>query len=74
MIVYRIEASTGDSFVTQWNSRLEDARKTAQSLEDAGYITPRIDRVEVGTGKESIVAALNFAHVSRSIWPGDPVK
>ena len=74
MIVYRVEASTGDSFVTQWEPRLDMARSTVRDLKDAGYKDPHIDKIELGTSREAVVRAMNHAHVSRVNWDGEQIQ
>ena len=73
VIVYRTQASSGESWATQWSQTQQEATRLAGQLVAAGYTSPHVDRIELGTGKEAIVLSLNHAGVSRINWEGEPV-
>ena len=74
MIVYRTQASSGETWVTHWEPTAEAARKTARSLVAAGFTDPHVDRVDVPGGRDGLVLALNHADVHRMNWDGEPVS
>ena len=73
MIVYRTQASSGDEWVTHWQPTVGAARKTARELVAAGFTDPHVDRVDVPSGREGLVLALNHATAHRMNWDGEPV-
>lgn len=74
VILYRAQASSGDSWATEWSSNQADAKKLAKALVSAGYHSPHVDRIEIGADRDSIVAALNHATVHRINWDGEEIK
>lgn len=74
MILYRVQGGAGDSWVTQWEPTLADARATAAALDEAGYAPVHVDRVDVPTAKAGLVEALNLSEANRTNWPGEEVS
>lgn len=74
MILYRTQACSGDSWVSEWNATAAEAKSDARKLVAAGYHSPHVDKIELGTSRESIVQALNHADVSRINWDGEEIK
>ena len=74
MIVYRTQASSGETWVTHWEPTAAAARKTARNLVAAGFTDPHVNRVDVPGGGDGLVLALNHADVHRMNWDGEPVS
>ena len=74
MILYRTQACSGDHWVTQWRATVVEAKTDVRGLVAAGYHSPHVDKIELGTSRESIVQALNHSDVNRINWDGDEVK
>ena len=73
MIVYRVQASSGETWATQWEPTIDAARKTARGIAAAGFADVHIDKLDVGTGREALVEALNHADTNRINWDGEEV-
>lgn len=71
MILYRVQAHLGNTWSTQWLLTLADARAEAKDLAE---FDRHIDKIEIPTGREGIMLALNNADVNRVNWPGEPVE
>lgn len=74
MIAYRVQASTGETWATHWETNAAAARKTARGMIAAGMVDVHVDRVDVPTGREGIVEALNHADANRINWDGEELK
>lgn len=77
MKVYRVQATSASAsdqqWVTAWAATLAEAKAQARYLRDA-YDEVVVEQMEVGSGREGLVEALNFADVNRTTWPGQRVR
>lgn len=75
MIVYRIQASTGDSWITDFAALKADALRAGRELAEV-YDAPaavRVDELEIPPGRAGLVEALKLSGVNRINWPGREV-
>ena len=71
--VYRVQATVDTAWVTQYEPTAAAARETRNTLAEL-YREVRIDKVEVGTDREGICAALNHADANFTVWPGERIR
>lgn len=75
MIVYRIQATTGDGWVNTFEPLKADAiragRELAEIYDEPGAV--HVDAVNVPDGREGIASALQLADANRMNWPGEEV-
>lgn len=73
-MLYRVQASTGPDWVTEWAPRQDQARALVRDLEEAGFADVQVDKMEVPTSREGLALALNRSQDNRTNWPGEAQK
>lgn len=71
MKLYRVQVVDRD--MTRWFPTRDEAKKERTALKKLG-MNCRIDAVNVGTYKESLVFAMNHASANFTVFPGEEVR
>lgn len=74
MILYRVQAINPEAgeWSTVWVSTQAIAKQTAKDFDTETYEV-KIDKIDIPSGRDGLVLALNHAEVNRINWPGEEV-
>ena len=72
MILYRLQASDGETWYTLWFPTLATAKATEKDF-DQTVFEVKIDKIDIPSGRDGLALALNNAEVNRMNWPGEEI-